>query len=286
MIIGASTSTSGNITRSGSTQSLISTSQQSGVSGGVSVTHKHSVEMLTRLFGADKALPIVWDIYSRGNTSVGSCMFCDAGHHMAHLSDLSLNLHLPRIHVHACLRLMYLSHVHISCLMCHVSCHTPAKQHEEFYSLSELALADYSYALRFIAIGDCFWRRALLIKRRGHARRALSDVSHAITLTREDQSYTMKSSVPTSNYGTLQTKLHVYHLVRAMLHYQLADYTSCVADCTDVLRIHVKNVAAYRQRSMAYTQLCEYDAAIEDLEVYCELKEVSVCVSCLAHVMC
>ena len=232
---------------------------------GGSGINKHSPAALAAMFGRDKSLPIVWDLYSRG------------------------------------------------------------KQWEELYGLTDLAFADYSYALHFLPLGDILWRRGLLCKSRRYNAQAISDLSEAIRQTMMDRGFLEKIPGAAAASGTAQkkpvleevkahmnekqrkeveaanaakllavhhspqnslaivkAKLSQYHLVRGILVFNSippaahagahSQYANADNDANESLKLAPKNPVALRLHSLCLTHLGKYSDAARALEKYLELQ--------------
>lgn len=146
----------------------------------------------------------------------------------------------------------------------------------EEQGLHELACADYSYGLHFTQGPELWWQRCSLARLRGNSRFALQNVSHALALTREQATAVAAmekagKEQPPLKSNVLKERIIRYQLLRAHFSFQLEDWEACVKDTTEVLKVQKRHTFAYRQRSLAYAHMQDYEAALEDLEAYCSL---------------
>jgi len=149
----------------------------------------------------------------------------------------------------------------------------------DIMQMDELSFADLSLAITYSTTSDFYWRRALLLLRRGQRRAALGDISLAIKSVREDREWSQQrlQSVGSRNESdnaiaaVLMAKLQVYLLARTVLLFQLHEYGRSIASATEAIKLVGKGKAsnALRLRSLAHTALGAFDAAKTDLEAYC-----------------
>lgn len=158
------------------------------------------------------------------------------------------------------------------------------KKFEEIFSYETFAFIDYTTALRVARFGEIHWRRGLLLRRKGNRQSALEDVGAAIDFLQirvseteamsrsgsamsatsapgnQEDSTSAANKLPVSPIvSILNRKLEMYIVVRGAIQYSLSQYQLAIDDFTRVLKTDPDNPEAFQQRSLALTQLSQFE---------------------------
>jgi len=232
-----------------------------------SAATKHTSAALASLFGADRVLPITWDLLSRGKSWCEEFGLVDWS-----MYDWSFALRfVPLSDIHWRRALVLRSRDNIPMTIEDVSlaiqhAREDLKHLQSVLDGSATAAANRLYA----AYGSSSRAQRQLPQKvksltpgQLASRSEKEKKEHAAVLSLASNAHT-----PHSSLTLVRIKLESFHLFHAMLLYQTRDYAKSISACTACLHLNKSNAAALRLQSLSQSELGNHAAAIRTLERY------------------
>ena len=151
------------------------------------------------------------------------------------------------------------------------------KRIQEIGDFDFLAFIEYSIAAKVAnseAVFELHWRRGLLFRRKKNFARALDDFSLAIDLVmqklRTDKVLdSKKREIFTKLFAE---KIEMFMVLKGATLYDTGHYLSAAEAFSKILQMNSLNTTALHYRSLCYSHLNKYDAALKDLDQLCSVQ--------------